>query len=122
MKGVETHVAGKKSLLPINVVDKAVIKVSSEPLLGAVASKQFIDQGLEVLVHHWAVLDDVLGFYKAETVVEKGCSSLHTHLVGFLVKLADYVFERRSVLMKGSPPVMLVKYISPLLHYWDQFI
>ena len=38
-EGIEAHVARQQTLLAIDVVDQAVVKVSTEPLLRAVATK-----------------------------------------------------------------------------------
>ena len=59
-EGIKTHIARKQTLLTIDVVDQAVVKVSTEPLLRAIAAEQFIDQILEILSNHRTVVDDVL--------------------------------------------------------------
>ena len=51
-EGIEAHVARQQTLLAVDVIDQTVVKVSTEPLLRAVAAEQFIDQILEVLCDH----------------------------------------------------------------------
>lgn len=59
----------QQTLLAIDVVDQTMVKVSAEPLLGAVAAEQFIDQILKVLCDHRAVMDDVLCLNEVKAVV-----------------------------------------------------
>ena len=70
-EGVEAHVARQQTLLAVDVVDQAVVKVSAEPLLRAVAAEQFINQVLEILCNHWTIMDDVLSLNEVETVVQR---------------------------------------------------
>ena len=81
-EGVERHVAGQQAGLAVDVVDEAVVEVGAEPLLGAVGPEQLVDQVLEVLGHHGAVVDDVLGLDEVEAVVQRGRGELHAQLVG----------------------------------------
>ena len=85
-KGVEGHVAGKKARLAVDVVDEPVVEVGAEPLFGLVGLQQLIHQVLEVLGHHGAVMDDVLGLHEVEAVVQAGSCELHAQLVGYLVQ------------------------------------
>lgn len=85
-EGVERHVAGQQARLSVDVVDEAVVEVGAEPLLGAVGFKQLVDQVLEVLGHHGAVVNDVLGLDEVEAVVQRRCGELHAQLVGDLVE------------------------------------
>ena len=85
-EGIEAHVARQQTLLAVDVVDQAVVKVSTEPLLRAVATEQLIDQILKVLCNHRAVVDDVLGFNKVETIVQRCGCKLHAHLVRDLIQ------------------------------------
>ena len=80
-EGVEAHVAGQQPLLAVDIVDQAVVEVGAEPLLGAVAAQQLVDQRLEVPGHHGAVVDDVVRLDKIEAVVEGRRRKLHPHLV-----------------------------------------
>lgn len=85
-EGVERHVAGQQARLAVDVVDEAVVEVGAEPLLGAVGPEQLVDQVLEVLGHHGAVVDDVLGLDEVEAVVKRRRGELHAQLVGDLVE------------------------------------
>ena len=85
-EGVERHVAGQKARLTVDVVDQAVVEVGAEPLLGAVGPEQLVDQVLEVLGHHGAVVDDVLCLDEVEAVVKRRRGELHAQLVGDLVE------------------------------------
>lgn len=85
-EGVERHVAGQQARLAVDVVDEAVVEVSAEPLLGAVGPEQLVDQVLEVLGNHGAVVDDVLGLDEVEAVVKRRRGELHAQLVGDLVE------------------------------------
>lgn len=85
-EGVERHVAGQQARLAVDVVDEAVVEVGAEPLLGAVGPEQLVDQVLEVLGHHGAVVDDVLGLDEVEAVVQRRRGELHAQLVGDLVE------------------------------------
>lgn len=85
-ESVERHVAGQQAGLAVDVVDEAVVEVGAEPLLGAVGPEQLVDQVLEVLGHHGAVVDDVLGLDEVEAVVQRRRSELHAQLVGDLVE------------------------------------
>ena len=85
-EGVEGHVAGQQARLAVDVVDEAVVEVGAEPLLGPVGHEQLVDQVLEVLGHHGAVVDDVLGLDEVEAVVQRRRGELHTQLVGDLVE------------------------------------
>ena len=81
-EGIKAHIAGQKPLLTIDIVDEAVVEVGAEPLLGAVGIEQLVDEVLEVLRHHRAVVDDVLRLHKVEAVVQRRRCKLHVHLVG----------------------------------------
>lgn len=85
-EGVERHVARQQARLAVDVVDEAVVEVGAEPLLGAVGPEQLVDQVLEVLRHHGAVVDDVLGLNEVEAVVKRRRGELHAQLVGDLVE------------------------------------
>ncbi len=85
-EGVERHVARQQARLAVDVVDEAVVEVGAEPLLGAVGPEQLVDQVLEVLGHHGAVVDDVLGLDEVEAVVKRRRGELHAQLVGNLVE------------------------------------
>ena len=85
-EGVERHIAGQQARLAVDVVDKAVVEVGAEPLLRAVGPEQLVDQVLEVLGHHGAVVDDVLGLDEVEAVVQRSRRELHAQLVGDLVE------------------------------------
>lgn len=85
-EGIERHVAGQQARLAVDVVDEAVVEVGAEPLLGAVGSEQLVDQVLEVLGHHGAVVDDVLGLDEVEAVVQRRRGELHAQLVRDLVE------------------------------------
>lgn len=85
-EGVERHVAGQQARLSVDVVDEAVVEVGAEPLLGAVGPEQLVDQVLEVLGHHGAVVDDVLGLDEVEAVVQRRRGELHAQLVGDLIE------------------------------------
>lgn len=85
-EGVERHVAGQQAGLAVDVVDEAMVEVGAEPLFGAVGPEQLVDQVLEVLGHHGAVVDDVLGLDEVEAVVQRRRSELHAQLVGNLVE------------------------------------
>ena len=89
-EGIEAHVTRQQALLAVDVVDQTVIKVSTEPLLRAVATEQFVDQILEVLCDHRTVMDDVLGLHEIERVVQGSRGKLHPHVV------ADFV-ERHQI-------------------------
>lgn len=85
-EGVERHVAGQQARLAVDVVDEAVVEVGAEPLLGTVRPEQLVNQVLEVLGHHGAVVDDVLGLDEVEAVVQRRRGELHAQLVGDLVE------------------------------------
>ena len=85
-EGVERHVTGQQARLAVDVVDEAVVEVGTEPLLGAVGPEQLVDEVLEVLGHHGAVVDDVLGLDEVEAVVKRRRGELHAQLVGDLVE------------------------------------
>ena len=85
-EGVERHVARQQARLAVDVVDEAVVEVGAEPLLGAVGPEQLVDQVLEVLRHHGAVVDDVLGLDEVEAVVKRRRGELHAQLVRDLVE------------------------------------
>ena len=85
-EGVERHVAGQQARLAVDVVDEAVVEVGAEPLLRAVGPEQLVDQVLEVLGHHGAVVDDVLGLDEVEAVVQRSRGELHAQLIGDLVE------------------------------------
>lgn len=63
-----------------------MVEVGAEPLLGAVGPEQLVDQALEVLGHHGAVVDDVLGLDEVEAVVQRRRGELHAQLVRDLVE------------------------------------
>ena len=46
-----------------------MVEVSTEPLLRAIAAEQFVDQILEILSNHRAVVNDVLCLNKIETIM-----------------------------------------------------
>ena len=85
-EGVERHIAGQQARLAVDVVDQTVVEVGTEPLLGAVGPEQLVDQVLEVLGHHGAVVDDVLGLDEVEAVVQRRRGELHAQLVRDLVE------------------------------------
>ena len=85
-EGVERHVAGQQARLAVDVVNQAVVEVGAEPLLGAVGLEKLVDQVLEVLGHHGAVVDDVLCLDEVEAVVQRRRGELHAQLVGDLVE------------------------------------
>lgn len=85
-EGVERHVARQQARLAVDVVDEAVVEVGAEPLLGAVGPEQLVDQVLEVLRHHGAVVDDVLCLDEVEAVVQRRRGELHAQVVGDLVE------------------------------------
>ena len=85
-EGVERHVTRQQARLAVDVVYEAVVEVGAEPLLGAVGPEQLVDQVLEVLRHHGAVVDDVLGLDEVEAVVKRRRGELHAQLVGNLVE------------------------------------
>lgn len=85
-EGVERHVAGQQAWLAVDVVDETVVEVGAEPLLGAIGPEQLVDQVLEVLGHHGAVVDDVLCLDEVEAVVQRRRGELHAQLVGDLVE------------------------------------
>lgn len=85
-EGVERHVARQQARLAVDVVDEAVVEVGAEPLLGAVGPEQLVDQVLEVLRHHGAVVDDVLCLDEVEAVVQRRRGELHAQLVRDLVE------------------------------------
>ena len=75
-----------------------MVKVRTEPLLRAIAAKQFVDQILEILSNHRTVMDDVLCFNKVEAVMQRSGCELHAHLVGDLIQRNQI----RSVLVLNS--------------------
>lgn len=85
-EGVKRHVAGQQTRLAVDVVNQAVVEVGAEPLLWAVGPEQLVDQVLEVLGHHGAVVDDVLCLDEVEAVVQRRRGELHAQLVGDLVE------------------------------------
>lgn len=85
-EGVKRHVAGQQARLAVDVVNEAVVEVGSEPLLGAVGLEQLVDEVLEVLGHHGAIVDDVLSLDEVEAVVQRSRGELHVQLVGDLVE------------------------------------
>lgn len=85
-EGVERHVARQQARLAVDVVDETVVEVGAEPLLRAVGPEQLVDQVLEVLGHHGAVVDDVLCLDEVEAVVQRRRGELHAQLVGDLVE------------------------------------
>lgn len=85
-EGVKRHVAGQQTRLAVDVVNQAVVEVGAEPLLRAVGPEQLVDQVLEVLGHHGAVVDDVLCLDEVEAVVQRRRGELHAQLVGDLVE------------------------------------
>ena len=68
-EGIEAHITGQQAFLAVEVVDEAMVEVGAEPLFGRIAPQQLVDEGLEVLRHHGAVVDDVLGLHEVEAVV-----------------------------------------------------
>ena len=83
---VERHVARQQTGLAVNVVDKTMVEVGTEPLLGAVGPEQLVDEVLKILGNHGAIVNDVLGFDEIEAVVERCRCELHPELVGDLVE------------------------------------
>ena len=63
-----------------------MVKVSTEPLLRAVAAEQFVDQILKVLCNHRTIVDDVLSLNEVEAVVQRSSCKLHAHLVRNLIQ------------------------------------
>ena len=63
-----------------------MVEVSTEPLLRAIATEQFIDQILEVFCDHRTVVDDILRLNEVETVMQRSRSKLHAHLVRNLIQ------------------------------------
>ena len=80
-EGIEAHITGQQTLLAVEVIDEAVVEVGAEPLFGRIAPQQLVDEGLEVLRHHGAVVDDVLGLHEVEAVVQGGGGEFHPHLI-----------------------------------------
>ena len=85
-EGVKTHITRKESLLSIDVVNQAMVEVSTEPLLRVVGLEKLIDKILKILCNHRTIMDDVLCLYEIETVMERCCSKLHAHLIGKLIE------------------------------------
>ena len=112
-EGVERHVAGQQARLAVDVVDQAVVEVGAEPLLGAVGPEQLVDQVLEVLRHHGAVVDDVLGLDEVEAVVQRRRGELHAKLVGDLVE--GHQVGRVEVLDRHAEPDVGVLELDELL-------
>ena len=83
---IECHVAWKQTLLSVDVIDKSVVEVGTEPLLGALGLEELVHKALEVLGNHWAIVDDIVCFNKIEAVVEGRSRKLHSKLVGQLVE------------------------------------
>lgn len=83
---VERHVARQQAGLAVDVVDEAVVEVGAKPFLGFAALEELVDERLEVLSNHRAIMDDVLGLDKVEAIVERCGCKLHTHLIGNLVE------------------------------------
>lgn len=67
---VERHVTRQQAGLTIDVIDEAVVEVGTEPFLGLVALEKLVNECFEVLSDHGSVMDDVLGLYKVEAVME----------------------------------------------------
>ena len=63
-----------------------MVEVGAEPFLGLVALEELVDERLEVLSDHGAIMDDVLGLNKVKAVMERCRSELHAHLIGDFVK------------------------------------
>ena len=42
-EGIETHVTGQQTLLPVDIIDESVVEVRAEPLLRTVGIEKFID-------------------------------------------------------------------------------
>ena len=85
-EGIKAHVARQQTLLAVDVVDQAVVEVSTEPLFRAVTTEQFVDQILEILSNHRAVVNDVLCLNKVEAVVQRSSCELHAHLIGDFIQ------------------------------------
>ena len=85
-EGIEAHIARQQTLLAVDVIDQAVVKVCTEPLFRAVATEQFIDQILEVLCNHRTIVDDILRLNEVEAVMQRSSCKLHAHLIGNLVQ------------------------------------
>lgn len=112
-EGVERHVAGQQARLAVDVVDEAVVEVGAEPLLGAVGLEKLVDQVLEVLGHHGAVVDDVLYLDEVEAVVQRRRGELHAQLVGDLVE--GYQVGRVEVLHRHAEAHVGVLELDELL-------
>lgn len=112
-EGVERHVAGQQARLAVDVVDEAVVEVGAEPLLGAVGPEQLVDEVLEVLGHHGAVADDVLGLDEVEAVVQRRRGELHAQLVRDLVE--GHQVGRVEVLHRHAEPDVGVLELDELL-------
>ena len=90
-----------------------MVEVGAEPLLGAVGPEQLVDEVLEVLGHHGAVVDDVLCLDEVEAVVQRRRGELHAQLVGDLVE--GHQVGRVEVLDRHAEPDVGVLELDELL-------
>lgn len=81
-EGIKTHIARKKPLLSVNIIDKTVIEIGTEPLFGAVGIEKLIDEILKILCDHRAVMNDIFCLNKIEAVMQGRRGEFHVHLVG----------------------------------------
>ena len=79
---IERHVAREQALLSVDVIDKSVVEVGTEPLLGALRLEKLVHKVLEVFSDHGAIVDNVVRLDKIEAVVEGRSSKLHSKLIG----------------------------------------
>ena len=84
-EGIHAHVTGQQTLLTVDIVDEAVVKVGPEPLLGAAGPEQLVDQVFKVFGNHGAVVNDVFRLYEVEAVVQGSGGKLHAHFIGDFV-------------------------------------
>ena len=63
-----------------------MVEIGAEPLLRAVTAEELVDEVLEVLRHHRAVVNDVLRLDEVEAVVQARGRELHTHLIREVVE------------------------------------
>ena len=65
-ESIETHITRQQTLLTIDIVDKTMVEVSTEPLLRRVRLQQLVHQVLEVLSHHRTIMDNILSLNEVE--------------------------------------------------------
>ena len=63
-----------------------MVEIGPEPLFGAAAAEQFIDESLKIFGHMVFVIDLIVRLAEIEAVVEGGGGKLHPHLVAELVQ------------------------------------